>query len=215
MRRIKILCAALGALLSVSAILSSAASAKEIPLLKAVLSSGPVPIEKGDPLFLHSANVVISAGGGVITCNNGNLSGVLNTNGLRTDSFSITGGSFSDEGEEFCGNNIVPGPAKLVLPGQFSWAGTAKTRGKTALMGPMFTVEFPQVGVFCTMQATRLKSTFNHDGMAITVMTSNGKFKLMPGSSSICPKMGTLSASWSLRTKLPGNQEGLPVALLP
>jgi hypothetical protein len=58
----------------------------------------------------------------------------------------------------------------------------------------------------------KVKGTFNANGQAITIMIMNAKFKAVPGSSPMCPKMGTLTASASLSTEPPAGRS-VPVAL--
>jgi len=203
--------------LALTATLSSTASARPIPSFEALTPTGPVILEKGDPLYFNSANVVLNTSGGTITCTNGQLNGVLNGNGLKTDGFSVTGGVFDDGTDEYCGNGItkIPGPAKVIVPEGMNWAGTLRTNGKSQLVGPELTISFSQAGVECTWAARKVNSTFNANGQAITVMTTNAKFKAVAGNNPTCPAMGTVSASWSLRTKIPGRPEGLPPVILP
>jgi hypothetical protein len=98
------------------------------------------------------------------------------------------------------------------FPGPLKWQGVLKTAGKTDLLGPMFSATFTLTGLSCSWAANKVKGTFNADHQAITITIANAKFKAVPGSSPMCPKMGTLSTRASLMTQLPGGGAA-PVAL--
>jgi hypothetical protein len=226
MRRIKILCAALGAPLSVSAILSSAAARLKITILalavvgplSALLAPGALAIKKpipplaieptrpvilnpGDPLKWLTSDAMLSTPAGSISCSSGELDGTLTSNGMKMDGFTINAASFNNgpgpAGPTPCTSPL--GPATISFPPGFMSTGSFKPQnGKMDSIGPMsFSADFTPTGLMCTWSASKVKGMFNHDGSAVMVTVMNQKFKLSAGSDS-CPGKGAFTGSFSL-----------------
>jgi hypothetical protein len=170
------------------------------------VSAKPRVLEPGDPLTWTIRLATLATKQGTIQCTNGHLNGVLNTNGLKTDTFTLTGAGFEEE----CGTPF--GKAMIHFPGPLKWQGVLKTKGVTELLGPAFSATFAQTSLTCSWAAKKVKGTFNANGQAITIAIANAKFKAVPGSSPMCPKMGALTTSASLATQLPAGGMA-PVAL--
>jgi hypothetical protein len=190
----------------VGGLVSPGAWAKIPPPPLEEVSATPRVLEPGDPLTWTIKLATLATNQGNIQCANGHLNGVLNTNGLKTDGFTITGAGFEEE----CGTPF--GPAIIHFPGPLKWQGVLKMKGSTDLLSPAFSATFTQTGLSCSWAAKKVKGTFNANGQAITIGIANAKFKAVPGSSPICPKMGTLTTSASLTTQPPGGGPA-PVAL--
>ncbi len=226
MRRIKIIGLALCAVVALSAVISATASAKPVPPLEEYPTMRF--IEKGDPMQFVSDEVVLATSVGNIQCSVGELDATLESNGLKTDEFSITGAMFNGAGGAPCSGPTSLGDATVVaMPPTGGWLGTFKTNGTSEVIGNpnlignpdlLVSVTFGELvpAVHCTWEASKVKSSFDADGRPIQITEADEKFKVDRSmSDAACPRTGTMSASWTLTTSVPGStsDEQAPVVL--
>jgi hypothetical protein len=156
----------------------------------------PIPLGKHWEIWIFSM-----AEAGSVSCPHASMTGVLESNGLKTDKAVINETAFGGEGiEGACESSL--GPVTIQgsdepWPNQFTEKKTMTIKGTKKVA---FTMTFLGLeGVKCTYEASKLEGTFNAGAAGhpepVTVTTSDQVFKAARKSNSACPKSGELSGS--------------------
>jgi hypothetical protein len=209
MKRIKIMGLALVAILAMSALVASTASAKESKNLVLKDPSGLIPT--GTTINAESTNLITETAAGNLECENALLPTVLSTNSAVKDKGSSTtdfnyGKYLGIEGA--CKTSSA-GPA-IITTSAFPWSAEFSDKGAQTEKGTKkvtFTSTF--LGLAppnkCTFEAAKISSTFpvGKEGKPVPLVfqTTNQLFKLntkAAGTAPICPPTGKLSGTWNV-----------------
>jgi hypothetical protein len=209
MHRIKIVGLALVAVLAMSALVASTASAKESKNLVIRDPSGVVA--PGTTLNAASTNLVTVTAAGNLECEHALLPVTLTTNSATKDlGTSATDLNYGDYlGNEGACKTSAAGPA-LITSSAFPWLASFSNKGAEIEKGTKkvtFTSTF--LGLAppnkCTFEAAKLLSAFpvGKEGKPVPLVftTKNQPFKLnkkAAGTSAICPSTGSLSGEWTV-----------------
>jgi hypothetical protein len=213
MQRIKIMGLALVAVLAMSAMVASTASAKapkESKLLVLKDPSGVIP--NGTLVTATSTNLVTVTSAGNLECEHAELPTKITTNSavkdLGTSSEDLNYGDYL--GIEGACKTSAAGPAIITTsafpwPSSFSDKGAQEEKGtkKVTFTSTFLALEGPKNK--CTFEAAKLKSTFpvGKAGHPVNLefVTANQVFKLnkkAPDTAAICPTEGKLSGNWNV-----------------
>ncbi len=210
MQRIKIMGLALVAILAMTALVASTASAKESKNL--VLKDPSGVIAAGATVTATSTNLTTVTAAGNLECENAALPTVIKTNSaakdLGTSSEDLNYGDYL--GIEGACKTSAAGPA-IITTSDFPWSASFSDKGaeeekgnkKVVFTSTFLALEGPKNK--CTFEASKIKSTFpvGKEGHPVNLefTTTNQSFKLnskAPDTAAICPKTGLLSGNWNV-----------------
>jgi hypothetical protein len=209
MKRIKIMGLALVAILAMSALVASTASAKESKNLVLRDSAGVIPA--GTTINAASTNLITVTAAGNLECEHALLPTVLGNNnatkdkGTSTEDFNY--GSYT--GIEGACKTSAAGPA-IIETSAFPWHAEFTSKGAETEKGTKkvtFTTTF--LGLAppnkCTFEDAKIASTFpvgkEKFPVPLVFTTKGQKFKLnkkVAGTAAICPTEGTLGGEWTV-----------------
>jgi len=210
MKRIKIMGLALVAVLAMSAVVASAASAKESKNL--VITDPAGMVAAGTTLNAESSNLVTVTSAGNLECEHALLPTVLGNNNSTKDKGSSTTdfnyGSYL--GIEGACKTSAAGPA-IITTSAFPWSAEFTSKGaetekgtkKVTFTSTFLALEGPNNK--CTFEAAKIASTFTvgkeKAGVPLVFHTKNQLFKLnkkAAGTAPICPTEGKLTGDWTV-----------------
>jgi hypothetical protein len=181
-----------------SLVVAASASAATLTLRTA---AGALPV--GAPITASSTDFTFTtAGGGELTCDLTTLTGTLSSNSSAQDAVSLTGGSFSGEGEGSpCPTTSGYGPA-VVEALNFPWTvelganGHVKVKAhRKATFKATFTAGGKQGS--CVYETSKVAGAFNRSG-PLVLNAAGQRFSLSKkGSVGQCPKSGTVSGEFA------------------
>jgi hypothetical protein len=186
-------------LLAVCALGTSVASSASAYLAFSTRGIGrlPFPISLGKFWEIW----LFSTAAGTVSCPHASMTGVLESNGLKTDKAVINETAFGGEGiggacESSLGPVTIQGSDEP-WPNQFTEKKEMTIKGTKKVA---FTMTFIGLeGVKCTYEASKLEGSFNAGAAGhpepVTVTTSDQVFKAAKKSNTACPKSGELSGS--------------------
>lgn len=207
MKRIPVLLLALFAIVAISAIsVAGASGAKEKTVLKLSTSKGA--LAPGAKVKDFSSNLITETAAGNLECEESTIGWELSKNEAKKDEGSATedieAGTYEGLG---CKTSL--GAAKITASG-FAWPIKLSDKGTGEIKGSkkvVFTSEFvggEAKGFTCTLEAAKVKFTFNTTGPVKLTVTKQ-KFKAAKHSNAVCPKEGHLSGEFNMTS------EGEPV----
>ena len=210
MQRIKIMGLALVAILAMTALVASTASAKESKNLVLKDPSGVIPA--GTVVTASSTDLVTVTAAGNLECEDAALPTKITSNSaakdLGTSSEDLNYGDYL--GIEGACKTSAAGPA-IITTSDFPWSASFSDKGaeeekgtsKVTFTSTFLALEGPKNK--CTFEASKIKSTFpvGKEGHPVNLefTTTNQTFKLnskAPDTAAICPKTGLLSGNWNV-----------------
>jgi len=209
MQRIKIIGLALVAVLAMSAVVASSASAKESK--NVVLKDKAGLIAAGTVITATSHNLVTTTAAGNLECETAELPVTITKNSatkaLGTSSADLNYGNYL--GIEGACKTSAAGPA-IITTSAFPWSASFSNKGLETEKGTKkvtFTSTFLALAPpnKCTFEASKLLSKFaiGKEGAPVPLAftTASQLFKLnkkAAGTATICPTTGTLSGEWTV-----------------
>jgi hypothetical protein len=210
MTRIKIMGLALVAILAMSALVASTASAVTKESKNLILKDPSGIIPAGTTITASSTNLVTVTAAGTLECEHAELPTVLtNNNAVKVLGKSTEDKNYGDYLE-------IPGACKtssagpaVITTSAFPWSAEFSKKGETEKGTKKVTFTSTFLGIAppnkCTFEATKLTSTFPigkaGSPVALSFTTTNQLFKLnkkAAGTAAICPPEGKLSGVWTV-----------------
>ena len=184
------------AFLATGLLTGGVAGAKGPSTLKLKTAKGELGV--GAQVVAESSDLIFETSAGNLECTSNVLTGTLSKNNAKKDEGKIekevsTGG----EPGGLCKTTTPLGPTSITTS-NLPWSTDLTTKGIDEVKGKKvsFVSTFPNEGIKCTFEASKVKSTFTIGG-PVVIHTVKQKFKANKKTSGAgCPKEGTLSGTF-------------------